>query len=67
MHACFGILQIKTSRNVSVLLCTVRFGKEAGTLATDFLVRSDALPADMAAHGIVYACLAKYGMSKVLF
>ena len=66
-HVCFGILNIRTGRSVSVLPCAVRFGREAGTLATDFLVRSDALPAGMAAHGIVHACLSKYGMSKVLF
>ena len=66
-HVCFGILNIKTGRSVSVLPCAVWFGPEAGTLATDFLVRSDALPAGMAAHGIVHACLSKYGMSKVLF
>ena len=66
-HVCFGILRIKTGRNISVLPCAVRFVANAGTLATDFLVRSEAFPAGMAAHGIVYACLAKYGMSKVLF
>ena len=64
---CFGILNIRTGRSVSVLPCAVRFGPEAGTLATDFLVRLDALPAGIAAHGIVHACLSKYGMSKVLF
>ena len=66
-HVCFGFLNIRTGRSVSAIPCTVRFGPTAGALATDFLVRSDALPAGMAAHGIVHACLSKYGMSKVLY